>query len=335
MKKVINWTFGGFFRTIGRTLAFLLIGTILGYIAFKSGIKITDIFGIMSVKAATSTAWTTKQSRLYLDDHGTETNTSWQTIPYTESPSLPVAQMQYRLRYSGGLDPDNTYRFKISYLAIPDTLNVSEVWFHDGTYRLDDSSSCQGWYRENNDYYANICTVQPQTSISSSGYLYVRIVFNQAYVSSIRSYVGNFEERTGIESVVTQQTEIINNSITDVNDSINDDNVSGANEKAKELFTNFTTNNHGLTGVITAPLDLIRNLASNTCNQLVLPLPFVNENLTLPCLSSIYQQYFPSFLTIYQVVVSALVGYKICISIFFMVKGFKDPGEDKIEVLDL
>lgn len=454
MKKVINWTFGGFFRAIGRTLAFLLLGSLVGFIAFKSGFKITDLFSIMSVKASTTYSWTTKQSRLYLDQQGTETTTSWESIPHTFSPSYPVSQMQYRLQYSGGLNAGNSYKFKISFLPSPDALNANGIWFSDGTTTLTEVN-CSGWARESNGYYANVCAISPDTDISSSGYLYVRIVFNSGYVSTIRSYVGDFEETKGTGAIIQDSAiDIMNNqnentqAIIDSNktcqfidknqgavdgyiqangsisyataytttsyipintsaklklvnklnntniyscfyninkekiscfsagnfnngdyitiptntsyarfsiyigdnipryeickngnqaiqDSIDDDDVSGANEKAKDLFTNFTTDNHGLTGVITAPLELIRNLASNTCQPLVLPLPFVNENLTLPCLSSIYQQHFPAFLTMYHVIISALIGYKICISIFFMVKGFKDPGEDKIEVLDL
>lgn len=453
MNKVINWTFGGFFRAIGRTLAFLLLGFLVGFIAFKSGVKITDLFSFMRVKASTTYTWTTKQSRLYIDQQGTETTTSWETIPHTFSPTYPVSQMQYRLQYSGGLKAGNSYKFKISFLPSPDALNSNGIWFSDGTTTLTEVN-CSGWARESNGYYANVCAISPETDISSSGYLYVRIVFNTGYVNTIRSYVGDFEETKGTGAIIQDSAiDIMNNQnentqaiidsnmvcenvdknsikldgkylsntgaeysysdygITDyytinsktkitptqtisntanycyytetktviscssnstlttsnltipdnakyirftisksankpqfkickngnqaIQDSIDDDDVSGANDKAKDLFTNFTTDNHGLTGVITAPLELIRNLASNTCQPLVLPLPFVNENLTLPCLSSIYQQHFPAFLTMYQVIVSALIGYKICISIFFMVKGFKDPGEDKIEVLDL
>ena len=75
-----------------------------------------------------------------------------------------------------------------------------------------------------------------------------------------------------------------NNAINNLNDSINDDNVSSSQSEASNFFGNFTTNTHGLTGIITAPLNAINSLTSATCSPLVLPLPFVNQNLTLPCM---------------------------------------------------
>lgn len=92
---------------------------------------------------------------------------------------------------------------------------------------------------------------------------------------------------------------------------------------------------HGLTAVITAPLNAISGILSDTCTDLVVPIPFINENLTLPCFTPIYENNFPTILTIWQTVITGLVAYWICTSIFGMVHGFTDPTEDRIEVLDL
>ena len=35
MKKLFNWTFGSFFRTLGRFLFYILIGSILVYVGGK------------------------------------------------------------------------------------------------------------------------------------------------------------------------------------------------------------------------------------------------------------------------------------------------------------
>lgn len=40
MHKILNWTLGGFFRTIGRTIAFLAIGALIAYIALKLDVKL-------------------------------------------------------------------------------------------------------------------------------------------------------------------------------------------------------------------------------------------------------------------------------------------------------
>lgn len=130
-------------------------------------------------------------------------------------------------------------------------------------------------------------------------------------------------------------TNKITDSIDDVNDTINDDNTTGATADASDFFTNFTTNTHGLTGIITAPLNAISSLTSSTCSPLVLPLPFVDEDLELPCMRSIYEQYFGNFMTLYDVVVIGILSYWVLVKIFALVKDFKNPQHDEVEVMDL
>lgn len=144
-------------------------------------------------------------------------------------------------------------------------------------------------------------------------------------------------------TIITQGTETneklenINNSTNKLNDSLNDDKTDEATSKAGEFFSGFETNTFGLTSIITAPLNLIGSITSSTCSPLGLKIPFMstNKTLNLPCLSSIYQQYFGSFLTIYQTITFGIVAYWVCVRIFALVKDFKNPDHDEIEVLDL
>lgn len=121
------------------------------------------------------------------------------------------------------------------------------------------------------------------------------------------------------------------------NDTLNDDDTTDSTNKANEFFSGFTTDTFGLTSIITAPLSLIGSITSSTCSPLSLNIPFLSKNnkLDLPCMSSIYQENFGSFLTIYQTVTFGIVAYWVCVRIFALVKGFKNPDEDKVEVLDL
>lgn len=126
-----------------------------------------------------------------------------------------------------------------------------------------------------------------------------------------------------------------NQQLKDMNDSINNDDTTGAKDTASSFFTDFTTDTHGLTAIITAPLKLIKSITSTSCKPLVLPLPFVDKDLTLPCMSSIYSNYFGSFLSVYQLITFGIVAYWVCVRIFNLVKDFKNPDHDEIEVLDL
>jgi len=82
-------------------------------------------------------------------------------------------------------------------------------------------------------------------------------------------------------------------------------------------------------------LSLISKITSSSCSPLVLPLPYIDKELTLPCMGTIYSNYFGSFLSIYQVITFGIVSYWVLVRIFNLVKDFKNPDHDEIEVLDL
>lgn len=119
------------------------------------------------------------------------------------------------------------------------------------------------------------------------------------------------------------------------NETLTDDNTQQAQDSAGGFFNDFTTDTHGLTAIITAPLSLIESITSSSCSPLVIPLPYVDKDLTLPCMGAIYSQYFGSFLSVYQIITFGIVAYWVCIRIFNLVKDFKNPDHDEIEVLDL
>ena len=126
----------------------------------------------------------------------------------------------------------------------------------------------------------------------------------------------------------------INNSITNINNSINNSDVSGAGDTAGGFFNNFTTDTHGLTAIITAPLNTIKSLLNTSCEVLVLPLPFVSETVELPCMATVYGQFQP-FYGLYQVITYGFIAYWICVRLFNLVKDFKNPEHDEVEVMDL
>lgn len=137
------------------------------------------------------------------------------------------------------------------------------------------------------------------------------------------------------QNKTASELESVNKNIEDTNNTLKDDDTSEASGEAESFFSGFSTYTHGLTSIITAPLELIGNIAGSTCSPLQVPLPFVDTNLSLPCMSSIYKEYFGSFLTIYQTITFGFVAYWVCVRIFALVKDFKNPDHDEIEVMDL
>jgi hypothetical protein len=144
----------------------------------------------------------------------------------------------------------------------------------------------------------------------------------------------SLEDFSAVGGVGTPNFEV-NESITNLNTSITNSNSSGAQDDAGNFFSGFQTNTHGLTGIITAPLNLIQSITNQSCSPVSIPLPFVNKNLELPCMSTIYQQTFGGFLTLYQTITTGVISYWVVVRIFALVKDFKNPEHDEIEVMEL
>lgn len=162
-----------------------------------------------------------------------------------------------------------------------------------------------------------------------------------AILAHLKSQETNQDYTTILNEIKNNQNDYkkelqdVNSSIQKTEQTIKDTDTQGAQDSAGGFFNDFTTDTHGLTAIITAPLTLISSITSKSCSPLVLPLPFVDKDLTLPCMGAIYSQYFGSFLSIYQLITFGIVAYWVCVRIFNLVKDFKNPDHDEIEVLDL
>lgn len=176
---------------------------------------------------------------------------------------------------------------------------------------------------------------------------YISCIFNQSYnvgdnitiptnAKYLRFVMKTKEDVYGPNwSLCSNGNQAISDSVNNLNDNLNNDDTSEATSEINDFFSNFSTNNHGLTGIISAPLNAINSLTSKTCSPLVLPLPFVNQNLTLPCMRNIYVQNFGAFMNIYDVITLGIISYWVMVRIFNLVKDFKNPEHDEIEVMDL
>lgn len=153
--------------------------------------------------------------------------------------------------------------------------------------------------------------------------------YNITYSSSISGAINNQTEE------ITKGQQETNQQLGDLNNNITNSDTTEANVSANDFFSGFESDDFGLSSIIIAPLNLIKSITSSTCTPIGFKAPFVNQQVTLPCMGSIYKEHFGTFLTIYQTITFGMVAYWVSVKIFFMVKGFKDPDSDRIEVLDL
>ncbi len=151
-------------------------------------------------------------------------------------------------------------------------------------------------------------------------------------INQVQSSLKEVKEEMAKQSEEQKKT---NEKLDKIDDTINNTDITGASGSAGSFFENFQDNDYGLSDIITMPLTLIKSLTSSTCVSLKLTIPFLNKNLELPCMSEIYSQYFGSFFTLYQTITFGFVAYWVIVRIFALVKGFKDPDNDKVEVMDL
>lgn len=121
--------------------------------------------------------------------------------------------------------------------------------------------------------------------------------------------------------------------IDSTNDILSNPNIDSG--LGSDFFNNFSSQDFGLSQIITLPLTTIQSLANTSCVSLNIPIPFTNSTIPLPCMTQVYQTYIPTIFNIWQVVSFGIIAYFICIDIVHLVKGFKDPDSDKVEVLDL
>ena len=179
-------------------------------------------------------------------------------------------------------------------------------------------------------------TTSSSLDVSVAILAYLQSNGGKDYNSVLNEIKSNQESYKQELNTVNDSIQQGNQNLTDIKEELTNDSVEDSTSKANEFFSGFTTDTFGLTSIITAPLTLIGSITSSSCSPLGLKVPFLdNETLNLPCMSSIYQQHFGSFLTVYQTVTFGLIAYWVCVRIFALVKDFKNPDEDKVEVLDL
>lgn len=156
-----------------------------------------------------------------------------------------------------------------------------------------------------------------------------------AYLNELwyNSSSDNSDVVDSIDGLKDKQQET-NDKIQENTDTIKDSDTSKSEAQANDFFKNFKSDDHGLSGIITAPLNAIKKL-TQSCVALSLPLPNNVGNIELPCMQTLYSQYVPTILSLWHVVVYGLVGYWIYKDIFRIVNNIKNPNDDKVEVLDL
>lgn len=213
-------------------------------------------------------------------------------------------------------------------------------WFYteDGSHAYIDDGV--GYYYNSSNYadvilpfgFQTATTIDVSTAILAYLQSQEKQIDYSSALSQIQQNQKDYKEEIGIVQDKLNET---NTSINEMKDALTSSDTNNSQNQANSFFEGFDTNDYGLSDIVTMPLELIRGLTSNSCVALSLTLPFVNKTFELPCMSSIYQEYFGGFYNLYQLITFGFISYWVIVRIFNLVKDFKNPDHDEIEVLDL
>ena len=198
-------------------------------------------------------------------------------------------------------------------------------------YYLSDSVKITYEFDNTFDIYTDFVTNinKPLTINNTAG-------FGTNYLFYLRTYTSenNFNADNDDHTIIDSVNDLVDIG-SDTLESITSSDISGAEGAFDSFFGNFETNDHGLFAIISTPLNFIKSFLNSVCTPLVLPLPFVDKEVTLPCMEYVYTKFFGNFFVAYQTITTGIVAYWVCVNIMRIVKDIKNSEKDTIEVLDL
>lgn len=179
-------------------------------------------------------------------------------------------------------------------------------------------------------------------TIYISGY-HLENLYYKVYVSGY-AYLINNDTTDLVNALTNVQQQQINTvtTIENFNNYVSDTNTTQSETASTTALGGITTefNSHlsdmnQLTQLAFVPVNFILNIADSTCQPLIWEIPFVNQRVVVPCMSTIYNGYFSVVVGTFSIIMTSLLTYRCCLKLFNTIKGLLDAEDDKIEVVDL
>lgn len=117
---------------------------------------------------------------------------------------------------------------------------------------------------------------------------------------------------------------------------LTDDNIDS--DTGTNFFNNFsTTDNGGISAIVTKPLILVNSLLdnNNSCANLLLPSFMGADNVTLPSGCILWNSAPALVVNLWNIFITGFGSYYVLKQLFLLVENLKSPNNDKVEVLDL
>lgn len=131
------------------------------------------------------------------------------------------------------------------------------------------------------------------------------------------------------EQIINQQNQT-NQNLTDINSTMTNSTVSG--DFSVSAIPAFGP----IAGILNNLLELPRILlAVPACSPIRPTLPFVHQDIEIPCMSTIYSQAYPAFIIFLDAITSAYIWFRVARYIVRQVQHLRDPEQEDEEYLDI
>lgn len=359
IKKVFNWTFGAFFRTLGRIIAFLIVGGAIALIMAKLG-----LFDFMVVHAETFDTVNVDSfsgtSACFSSSYNADNcSTASRSIPFFYSYSVTSDDFS-RLFYFNSNAKEYTVDSNSSYAIVPVYISSNRDFTFISNYSSSNelitsnyinfnlsiwnsTESGSKWYTcdllthdYNSNYYYYRCPVKSKIHAvrTSVKFIYADSKVVQA-APSITIGIGELWT-LAIDNSSSIQNALDNTKTNteDIKNSLNSDDVDDSSNTASGFFSDFSDNGHGLSGIVTAPLNAVNAMLTTTCTAP--SATYKNKTFSLPCGDILWNQEGASnFKNILNLFYGGIICFGLLKSLFKDVNDLKNPDNDKVEVVDL
>lgn len=178
-------------------------------------------------------------------------------------------------------------------------------------------------------------------TLSVKGKLYIRL---QVSSKSEVDFTKLMLAKGNVSSFIEYGKQSCSNKLDDMNDKQQktNDKLDDLNSSLKNsdvdtngsFFSNFTSRDHGISGIITAPLRAINKLTSS-CQPVTFSV--LDEPIELPCGDTLFwnKEGVQSFRLIWNILVGGPILFLLLKKLFKVVESLKNPDDDRIEVMDL
>lgn len=350
INKVINWTFGSFFRTLGRIMVYILIG-FLAFFAFswfKTVHAASNPVGI-SLSYLTYNSNDLLINNWYSVGYGNRTfSFDYSMTNIDESLNILYntivlcSDSEYGVNgYSG--DSSEVFNVRVSTSNYSCSYSNSsytggKVVFVTFESYSDGSNSVTVYQNSNasiqlidfvvtGNGYVNFTDYSSETLINQNSH----ILNQNDTIISQNSYL--IEQNNNTYDMQQKEFNETQEKLDNLNDNITDSNID--TDSSNSFFNNFSSSdNGGISSVITAPLRFIKRLTEK-CDPLKITI--FDSEIELPCGDTLFwnRSDVSSFRTTWNIIISGPLLYSLLLLLFKVISNIKDPENSKVEVMKL